>query len=51
MYIGTYKIVCIYIIGCGIVEYSNPGEAQTAINNLNDRDLMGRQVFVREDRE
>jgi RNA recognition motif-containing protein len=39
------------MIGCGIVEYSNPGEAQTAINNLNDRDLMGRQVFVREDRE
>jgi hypothetical protein len=22
------------MIGCGIVEYSNPGEAQTAINNL-----------------
>jgi RNA recognition motif-containing protein len=37
--------------GCGIVEYSSPEEAQTAIETLSDTELMGRSIFVREDRE
>ena len=37
--------------GCGIVEYSNPMEAQRAINELTNQELKGRPVFVREDRE
>jgi len=37
--------------GCGIVEYSEPSEAQEAISSLNDSELNGRMIFVREDRE
>ncbi|KAF9301453.1 hypothetical protein BGZ74_006707 [Mortierella antarctica] len=37
--------------GCGVVEYQNPEDAQAAIRKLNDVVLMGRPVFVREDRE
>eukprot|EP00283_Hemiselmis_rufescens_P003452 CAMPEP_0173420996 /NCGR_PEP_ID=MMETSP1357-20121228/2264_1 /TAXON_ID=77926 /ORGANISM="Hemiselmis rufescens, Strain PCC563" /LENGTH=59 /DNA_ID=CAMNT_0014383853 /DNA_START=24 /DNA_END=200 /DNA_ORIENTATION=- len=37
--------------GCGLVEYSSPDQAQRAIAELNDTELMGRMVFVREDRE
>jgi len=37
--------------GCGIVEYSQPSEAKDAINDLNDTELNGRMIFVREDRE
>jgi RNA recognition motif-containing protein len=37
--------------GCGIVEYTTPEDAQRAIAELNDTELMGRMVFVREDRE
>ncbi|KAI9328836.1 hypothetical protein BDR26DRAFT_808192, partial [Obelidium mucronatum] len=37
--------------GCGVVEFSTPDEADRAIRELNDTSLMGRQVFVREDRE
>lgn len=37
--------------GCGIVEYSDASEAQEAIDSLNDSDLKGRMIFVREDRE
>lgn len=37
--------------GCGIVEYSSPEEAQAAIQLLTNKDLKGRPVFVREDRE
>ncbi|KAJ3016400.1 UNVERIFIED_CONTAM: hypothetical protein HDU68_012233, partial [Siphonaria sp. JEL0065] len=37
--------------GCGVVEYSTPEEAEAAIRELNDTPLLGRQVFVREDRE
>ncbi|KAJ3075565.1 hypothetical protein HDU98_007675 [Podochytrium sp. JEL0797] len=37
--------------GCGVVEYATPEEADRAIRELNDTPLMGRQVFVREDRE
>jgi len=37
--------------GCGLVEYQSPDEAQRAIQELNDTELMGRMVFVREDRE
>ena len=35
---------------CGVVEYATPEMAQHAIASLNDRDLKGRMVFVREDR-
>lgn len=37
--------------GCGIVEYSSPEEAQKACETLNDTELQGRMIFVREDRE
>ncbi|KAF9184398.1 hypothetical protein BGZ51_003367 [Haplosporangium sp. Z 767] len=37
--------------GCGVVEYQNAEDARTAIRKLNDVVLMGRPVFVREDRE
>ena len=37
--------------GCGIVEFALAEEAQLAIATLNDTDLKGRPIFVREDRE
>ena len=37
--------------GCAIVEYATVRDAQRAIAELNDTDLMGRLIFVREDRE
>jgi len=37
--------------GYGIVEFSSGREARIAIERLNDTELKGRQVFVREDRE
>ncbi|CEL97671.1 unnamed protein product [Vitrella brassicaformis CCMP3155] len=37
--------------GCGVVEYANPEDAQKAIETLNDTELFGRLIFVREDRE
>ncbi|GAA5856004.1 hypothetical protein JCM9279_003371, partial [Rhodotorula babjevae] len=37
--------------GCGVVEFSQPEEAQRAIRELNDQQLLGRPVFIREDRE
>lgn len=37
--------------GCGIVEFATAEEASEAIASLNDSELMGRQIFVREDRE
>jgi len=37
--------------GCAIVEYSSAEHAQRAINELNNTELMGRLIFVREDRE
>ncbi|KAG0205745.1 hypothetical protein BGX28_002712 [Mortierella sp. GBA30] len=37
--------------GCGVVEYQNADDARAAIRKLNDVVLMGRPVFVREDRE
>ena len=39
------------MLGCGIVVFSSPLDAQRAINQLNDTPLMGRMIFVREDRE
>ena len=35
----------------GLVEFSSPEEAQRAMLELNDTEFMGRQVFIREDRE
>ncbi|KAF9433168.1 hypothetical protein BGZ76_009807 [Entomortierella beljakovae] len=37
--------------GCGVVEFNNAEDAKEAIRRLNDVVLMGRPVFVREDRE
>ena len=37
--------------GCGIVEFATAEEASNAIETLNDSELMGRQIFVRADRE
>lgn len=37
--------------GCGIVEYGSREEAQSAISTLSNQTLMGRMVYVREDRE
>ena len=37
--------------GCGVVEYATVEEANGAIDTLNNTELMGREIFVREDRE
>ena len=37
--------------GCGIVEFATPTDAAQAVLTLNDTELKGRQIFVREDRE
>ncbi|KAI9712418.1 MAG: hypothetical protein M1820_001631 [Bogoriella megaspora] len=37
--------------GCGIVEYATREQAQQAVNTLSNQNLMGRLVYVREDRE
>ncbi|KIW69019.1 hypothetical protein PV04_04923 [Phialophora macrospora] len=37
--------------GCGIVEYATREQAQQAIQTLSNQSLMGRLVYVREDRE
>lgn len=37
--------------GCAVVEYDTPAEAHAAIRDLHDTELMGRMMFVREDRE
>ena len=37
--------------GCGIVEFATVADAQQAVETLNDTELKGRQIFVREDRE
>lgn len=37
--------------GCGLVEYATQEEAATAIAQLNNTELEGRLIFVREDRE
>jgi len=37
--------------GCGIVQFASAREAAHAIATLNDTELNGRQIFVREDRE
>jgi len=37
--------------GCGIVEFATPDGAAEAILTLNDTEMSGRRIFVREDRE
>jgi len=37
--------------GWGLVEFHNPASSIEAINNFSDMDLMGRKIFIREDRE
>ena len=37
--------------GCGVVEFESAEDAKQAIETLNDSELKGRMIFVREDRE
>ncbi|KAL4458907.1 hypothetical protein ABPG75_013772 [Micractinium tetrahymenae] len=37
--------------GCGIIEFESPDEAAAAIQQLNDSELGGRKIWIREDRE
>ncbi|KAF8878167.1 hypothetical protein CPB84DRAFT_350811 [Gymnopilus junonius] len=37
--------------GCGIVEFASSEDAQRAIRELSEQPLLGRPVFIREDRE
>ncbi|KAI0918355.1 hypothetical protein AcV5_002362 [Taiwanofungus camphoratus] len=37
--------------GCGIVEFASQEDAQRAIRELSEQSLLGRPVFIREDRE
>ncbi|KAH0826775.1 hypothetical protein J3R83DRAFT_5189 [Lanmaoa asiatica] len=37
--------------GCGIVEFASPEDAQRAVRELSEVPLLGRPVFIREDRE
>ncbi|PCH35003.1 RNA-binding domain-containing protein [Wolfiporia cocos MD-104 SS10] len=37
--------------GCGIVEFASPEDAQRSIRELSEQPLLGRPVFIREDRE
>ncbi|ORY79498.1 hypothetical protein BCR37DRAFT_340341, partial [Protomyces lactucae-debilis] len=37
--------------GCGVVEFATVSEAQRAMDELNESNLGGRNVFIREDRE
>ena len=37
--------------GCAIVEYASAQDANKAIAQLNNSQIMGRLIFVREDRE
>jgi RNA recognition motif-containing protein len=37
--------------GCAIVEFATADDARKAVLTLNDSELEGRQIFVREDRE
>jgi RNA recognition motif-containing protein len=37
--------------GCAIVEFNTPADAMAAINMMNNTELNGRPMFVREDRE
>jgi RNA recognition motif-containing protein len=37
--------------GCGIVEFATAEGAKQAVLTLNDKEVKGRQIFVREDRE
>jgi len=37
--------------GCGIVEYCDVNTANDACQQLHDTELLGRKIFVREDKE
>ncbi|KAL1673693.1 RNA-binding domain-containing protein [Schizophyllum commune] len=37
--------------GCGIVEFASPEDAQRSVRELSEQSLLGRPVFIREDRE
>eukprot|EP00523_Entomoneis_sp_CCMP467_P009154 CAMPEP_0168742406 /NCGR_PEP_ID=MMETSP0724-20121128/13020_1 /TAXON_ID=265536 /ORGANISM="Amphiprora sp., Strain CCMP467" /LENGTH=465 /DNA_ID=CAMNT_0008789955 /DNA_START=130 /DNA_END=1527 /DNA_ORIENTATION=+ len=37
--------------GCGIAEFATVEDARKAVSDLNETELSGRQIFVREDRE
>ena len=38
-------------LGCAVVEFVDAETAQRAIEVLNNSEIMGREVYVREDRE
>ncbi|KAF2499097.1 hypothetical protein BU16DRAFT_557430 [Lophium mytilinum] len=38
-------------LGFGIAEYATREQAEQAVNTLSNQNLMGRLVYVREDRE
>eukprot|EP01066_Platyproteum_vivax_P005850 Platyproteum_vivax@DN1757_c0_g1_i2.p1 len=38
-------------VGCAIVEFETEEEAKKCIDTLHDTELLGRKIFVREDRE
>ncbi|KAJ6252241.1 RNA-binding protein [Anaeramoeba flamelloides] len=40
-----------YSKGCGIVEFETVEDAKNAVSELNDTELQGRRIFLREDRE
>lgn len=44
-------VMMVCLQGWGIVSYSNESDARRAIAMLNDSELDGRKIFVREDRE
>jgi len=37
--------------GCGIVEFADSSTAQNAVSTLHDSEILGRKIFVREDKE
>ena len=42
---------CCIAQGCGVVTFESEDAAKNAIATLNDTELGGRKIFVREDRE
>lgn len=44
-------IHCVDLRHDSVVEFQTAGDARAAIDNLQDTDLLGRLIFLREDRE
>lgn len=43
--------LCFCVLWDRLVAFDNAADAEAAINTLQDTDLMGRLIFLREDRE